>query len=112
MPKAQQMPELVERDRLEIDAPGRPVRRHRPHKTRIEEHVSLDDGACRGIEEEAGDAQYLVEIRTIQEADRRAAIHHFRQRYGHALELEPHRCRADRRPGAGGARQRCAQIIR
>ena len=63
------MADLVQRDRLEIEAVRLAARRHRPRERRVEEDVRFDELAAHGIEREARRAEHAIEFRMALEAE-------------------------------------------
>ena len=85
MSQAEQMPELVQRHRFQIDPARLAAGRHRKHEAGVEEDVGLVDRAGGGVDHEAGGGEHAIEVRPIEKADRVAAVGAFRRRRRHAL---------------------------
>src|SRR5262249_56545698 len=69
VPEAEEMPDLVKRDRLDVLPARLAAGRRRPREHRIEEDVRLDHFAGQAVERERRRAEHAVEIGTVLEPD-------------------------------------------
>ena len=74
MAEAAHVPDLVQRDALEIEPFGNAGLRHRPRERGVEEDVRLDERAGRAIDEKAGRREHAIELGTPLES-RASTIH-------------------------------------
>ncbi len=66
--EAKEVPELVERNRLDVDAAGLALRRRRPDEPAVEEDVGFDDVAVGRVDQKTGRAKNAVQLGTIEKA--------------------------------------------
>jgi hypothetical protein len=98
MAEAEQMADLVNRDRFEIEGRRIPRRRRRPGHRGVEKDVRLEDLARNRIDQKAGRAEDAVHPGMILEAEYRRPVVVERLGAGEADELEPDRGGRDRLP--------------
>src|SRR4029450_3142221 len=84
--EAEQMPELVHHDRLEIHPIGLPIGSDRERESTVEKDVRFRNLTGRGVDQEARGAQHAIEVRAIDETEHRLAVDPFSRRGGHRLE--------------------------
>jgi hypothetical protein len=112
MPETEEVPDLVRRDRFEIEAPGLSRGRDRPGKRGIEEDVGFEQLAAGDVDGVAGRAQRAVEFGPVAEREVGDAVVVGKLAIGHAGPRETNGRRRYRLPRPEGTDDRVVELPR